>query len=165
MNFKLFRPFRTFQTISNTEQQTLTFFFPLFGRKAQVDLTEAYERADLTEQACAKYRSRGRSQSMARDFQTASGPWSGTSRRFQFMDRSLQTALSQRIGTSRHILIRGQGPLESSQSVGGASKQSPVHGGRFLESSQSMDKDFCNPPNLWVKGSQTTLVHESNNGQ
>jgi hypothetical protein len=40
----------------------------LFGRKAQVDLTEAYERADLTEQACAKYRSRGRSQSMARDF-------------------------------------------------------------------------------------------------
>jgi hypothetical protein len=37
-------------------------------RKAQVDLTEAYERADLTEQACAKYRSRGRSQSMARDY-------------------------------------------------------------------------------------------------
>ncbi len=40
----------------------------LFARKAQVDLTEAYERADLTEQACAKYRSRGRSQSMARDY-------------------------------------------------------------------------------------------------
>merc|ERR1719464_349535 len=37
-------------------------------RKAQMELTEACERADLNEQACAKFRARERSQSMARDF-------------------------------------------------------------------------------------------------
>ena len=37
-------------------------------RKAQMDLTEACERADLNEQACAKFRARERSQSMARDY-------------------------------------------------------------------------------------------------
>jgi len=37
-------------------------------RKAQVDLSEACERADVTEQACAKYRARGRSMSLARDY-------------------------------------------------------------------------------------------------
>ena len=36
-------------------------------RKAQVDLTETQERADLTEQAYAKYKARGRSASIARD--------------------------------------------------------------------------------------------------
>ena len=36
-------------------------------RKAQVDLTETQERADLTEQAYAKYKARGRSPSIARD--------------------------------------------------------------------------------------------------
>ena len=36
-------------------------------RKAQVDLTETKERADLTEQAYAKYKARGRSASIARD--------------------------------------------------------------------------------------------------
>jgi len=37
-------------------------------RKSQMELTEACERADLNEQACAKFRARERSQSMARDF-------------------------------------------------------------------------------------------------
>ena len=37
-------------------------------RKAQQDLQESLERADLSEQACAKYRARGRSASIARDF-------------------------------------------------------------------------------------------------
>merc|ERR1719374_372420 len=37
-------------------------------RKAQVELGEACERADLNEQACAKFRARERSQSMARDY-------------------------------------------------------------------------------------------------
>jgi len=37
-------------------------------RKAQIELGEASERADLNEQVCAKYRSRERSQSMARDY-------------------------------------------------------------------------------------------------
>ena len=36
-------------------------------RKAQVDLTETQERADLTEQAYAKYKARGRSASIVRD--------------------------------------------------------------------------------------------------
>jgi len=36
-------------------------------RKTQVDLTETQERADLTEQAYAKYKARGRSMSIARD--------------------------------------------------------------------------------------------------
>jgi len=36
-------------------------------RKAQVDLTETQERADLTEQAYAKYKARGRSMSIVRD--------------------------------------------------------------------------------------------------
>ena len=37
-------------------------------RKAQSDLQESLERADLSEQALAKLRVRGRSVSMARDF-------------------------------------------------------------------------------------------------
>jgi len=37
-------------------------------RKAQIDLADTQERADLTEQAAAKYRARERSQSIARDF-------------------------------------------------------------------------------------------------
>merc|ERR1712029_749280 len=37
-------------------------------RKAQVDLQESLERADISEQALAKSRIRGRSMSMARDF-------------------------------------------------------------------------------------------------
>ena len=37
-------------------------------RKAQVDLQESLERADLSEQALAKFRARGRSVSIARDF-------------------------------------------------------------------------------------------------
>jgi hypothetical protein len=37
-------------------------------RKAQLDLADTSERADLTEQAAAKHRARERSQSMARDF-------------------------------------------------------------------------------------------------
>lgn len=37
-------------------------------RKAQVELQESLERADLNEQALAKYRARGRSASIARDF-------------------------------------------------------------------------------------------------
>jgi myosin heavy chain 6/7 len=37
-------------------------------RKAQDDLQESLERADLSEQAVAKYKARGRSASMARDF-------------------------------------------------------------------------------------------------
>merc|ERR1711872_647627 len=37
-------------------------------RKAQIELGEASERADLNEQSCAKYRARERSQSMARDY-------------------------------------------------------------------------------------------------
>merc|ERR1712241_831305 len=37
-------------------------------RKAQVDLQESLERADISEQAFAKSRTRGRSMSMARDF-------------------------------------------------------------------------------------------------
>ena len=37
-------------------------------RKAQIDLADTAERADLTEQAAAKYRARERSQSMAREF-------------------------------------------------------------------------------------------------
>jgi len=37
-------------------------------RKTQTDLTESIERADLCEQACAKYRARGRSQSIIRDY-------------------------------------------------------------------------------------------------
>ncbi len=36
-------------------------------RKAQQDLQEALERADLSEQAMAKFRARGRSQSIHRD--------------------------------------------------------------------------------------------------
>jgi len=36
-------------------------------RKTQVDLTECQERADLTEQAYAKYKARGRSMSIVRD--------------------------------------------------------------------------------------------------
>ena len=36
-------------------------------RKAQVELTETQERADLTEQAYAKYKSRGRSASIIRE--------------------------------------------------------------------------------------------------
>ncbi len=36
-------------------------------RKAQQDLQESLERADLSEQALAKYRARGRSLSIARD--------------------------------------------------------------------------------------------------
>ena len=37
-------------------------------RKAQIDLADTAERADLTEQAAAKFKARERSQSMARDF-------------------------------------------------------------------------------------------------
>jgi myosin heavy chain 6/7 len=37
-------------------------------RKAQLDLADTAERADITEQACAKYKARERSQSIARDF-------------------------------------------------------------------------------------------------
>jgi len=37
-------------------------------RKTQVDLTECQERADLTEQVVAKYKARGRSASISRDF-------------------------------------------------------------------------------------------------
>ena len=37
-------------------------------RKTQLDLADTAERADLTEQACAKYRARERSASLARDF-------------------------------------------------------------------------------------------------
>ena len=37
-------------------------------RKAQVELQESLERADLSEQAYAKFRSRGRSASIARDY-------------------------------------------------------------------------------------------------
>merc|ERR1712128_185830 len=37
-------------------------------RRAQLDLADTAERADITEQACAKYKARERSQSIARDF-------------------------------------------------------------------------------------------------
>ena len=37
-------------------------------RKAQIDLADTTERADITEQAAAKYRARERSQSMAKEF-------------------------------------------------------------------------------------------------
>ena len=37
-------------------------------RKAQQDLQDSLERADLSEQALAKFRARGRSVSIARDF-------------------------------------------------------------------------------------------------
>ena len=37
-------------------------------RKAQVDLQESLERADLNEQALAKFRARGRSASVAREY-------------------------------------------------------------------------------------------------
>lgn len=37
-------------------------------RKAQQDLQESLERADLSEQACAKFRARGRSASIGREF-------------------------------------------------------------------------------------------------
>jgi len=37
-------------------------------RKAQMELGESCERADLNEQACAKFRARERSQSLARDY-------------------------------------------------------------------------------------------------
>ena len=37
-------------------------------RKAQMDLAESEERADLNEQAFAKYKARGRSASVVRDF-------------------------------------------------------------------------------------------------
>ena len=37
-------------------------------RKAQLDLADSAERADITEQAYAKYKTRERSQSIARDF-------------------------------------------------------------------------------------------------
>merc|ERR1719342_1119482 len=37
-------------------------------RKAQLDLADTAERADITEQACAKHKARERSQSIARDF-------------------------------------------------------------------------------------------------
>ena len=56
----------TIKTCPSIKQEIAAINLSKF-RKAQVDLTETQERADLTEQAYAKYKARGRSASIARD--------------------------------------------------------------------------------------------------
>ena len=56
-----------YSNISMTTKQEIAAINLSKFRKAQVDLTETQERADLTEQAYAKYKARGRSASIARD--------------------------------------------------------------------------------------------------
>jgi len=64
---KLQSQIRTYKKQIEEAEEIATINLTKF-RKAQVDLTEACERADVTEQACAKYRARGRSQSIVRDY-------------------------------------------------------------------------------------------------
>ena len=64
---KLQQQIKTYKKLIEEAEEIASLNLAKF-RKAQIDLADTAERADLTEQAAAKYRARERSQSMAREF-------------------------------------------------------------------------------------------------